>query len=227
MPVPGDILTYSQMLVAENARSLQKGMHFRPRAPNSILLMSRRPNAPYKDEVRDDGRALIYEGHDIRPDPDGPDPKSVDQPLERPGGALSDNGKFWQAAKAAENGAPPLRVHVYEKLKPDVWVFNGAFALVSAWIEQDGPRKVCKFKLNLIDDARAPSPLVHNRVIPGDVKVEVWKRDAGRCAKCGSVDNLHFDHILPYSLGGTSLIAENIQLLCARHNLAKSDRLDS
>ena len=58
-----------------------------------------------------------------------------------------------------------------------------------------------------------------------DVKRAVWKRDAGRCVECGSEDNLHFDHVLPYSKGGSSLVAENVQLLCARHNLAKSDRI--
>ncbi|MGP0594802.1 HNH endonuclease [Nitrospira sp. T9] len=30
------------------------------------------------------------------------------------------------------------------------------------------------------------------------------------------------DHIVPYSKGGTSLKVENIQLLCARHNIEKS-----
>ena len=38
-------------------------------------------------------------------------------------------------------------------------------------------------------------------------------------------DNLHFDHVIPYSRGGSSLVAENIQLTCARHNLAKHDKI--
>jgi 5-methylcytosine-specific restriction endonuclease McrA len=56
--------------------------------------------------------------------------------------------------------------------------------------------------------------------------MEIWKRDKGRCVICGSHDNLHFDHIIPYSKGGSSLVAENIQLLCARHNLAKKDKIE-
>jgi len=44
--------------------------------------------------------------------------------------------------------------------------------------------------------------------------------------KCGSTNNLHFDHIIPYSKGGPSLVAENIQLLCARHNLEKRDKIE-
>lgn len=69
-------------------------------------------------------------------------------------------------------------------------------------------------------------PLVEpTRVIPTGVKLEVWKRDGERCVECGSIDNLHFDHIIPWSRGGSSLTAENVQLLCARHNLAKHDRI--
>ncbi len=64
-----------------------------------------------------------------------------------------------------------------------------------------------------------------NRVIPSAVKAEVYARDGARCVLCGETDNLHFDHILPFSKGGTSLLTENIQLLCARHNLEKTVRL--
>jgi hypothetical protein len=40
-----------------------------------------------------------------------------------------------------------------------------------------------------------------------------------------ATDELHFDHDLPWSKGGTSLTEENVQLLCARHNLQKHDRI--
>ena len=69
------------------------------------------------------------------------------------------------------------------------------------------------------------SLLEHRRIIPTAVKLEVWKRDGGKCAICGATDELHFDHIIPYSKGGTSLKADNIQLLCARHNLEKRDNI--
>ncbi len=38
---------------------------------------------------------------------------------------------------------------------------------------------------------------------------------------CGAADELHFDHDLPYSRGGTSITEDNVQLMCARHNLKK------
>lgn len=89
-------------------------------------------------------------------------------------------------------------------------------------------RKAFKFKLLIIDQSldeksNNVQTLSHNRIIPSHVKLEVWKRDGGKCTTCQSTDNLHYDHILPYSKGGSSLVASNIQLLCTRHNLAKSD----
>ena len=64
-----------------------------------------------------------------------------------------------------------------------------------------------------------------NRIIPGHVKIEVYKRDKGQCVKCGSKDHLHLDHIYPFAKGGTSKDSKNIQLLCRRHNLKKSDKV--
>jgi hypothetical protein len=92
-------------------------------------------------------------------------------------------------------------------------------------------RKVFKFRLELFEDhgfinGFNVGNIEHNRLIPTSVKLEVWKRDKGRCIKCGSQDNLHFDHIIPYSKGGSSLVAENIQILCARHNIAKRDNIE-
>ncbi|MBP8947478.1 MAG: HNH endonuclease, partial [Candidatus Promineofilum sp.] len=77
-----------------------------------------------------------------------------------------------------------------------------------------------------LEDDKGTDDLDNSRVIPSSVKLEVWKRDGGRCVQCGATNNLHFDHIIPYARGGTSLRADNIQLLCARHNLAKRDRIE-
>jgi hypothetical protein len=58
------------------------------------------------------------------------------------------------------------------------------------------------------------------RFIPDDIKVAVWQRDRGRCVKCGSNQNLEFDHIIPVALGGSST-ERNVQLLCERCNREK------
>lgn len=64
----------------------------------------------------------------------------------------------------------------------------------------------------------------NRRAIPDDAKLLVWSRDGGVCVKCGASKDLHFDHIIPHSRGGSDE-AENIQLLCRTCNLAKADRL--
>lgn len=60
--------------------------------------------------------------------------------------------------------------------------------------------------------------------LPDDVKVLVWHRDKGRCVKCGSNQNLEFDHIIPFSMGGATTF-RNLQLLCEPCNRAKSSSL--
>ena len=62
--------------------------------------------------------------------------------------------------------------------------------------------------------------------IPEDVKMVVWARDGGACVRCGSKQNLHFDHIIPVVKGGASS-EENIQLLCKTCNLKKADKIST
>lgn len=56
------------------------------------------------------------------------------------------------------------------------------------------------------------------------VRIHVWQRDRGECVLCGSRENLEYDHIIPFSKGGSST-ARNLQLLCEACNRKKSDRI--
>lgn len=195
----------------------------------SVILMSVRKNAPYRDRVEDDGVTLIYEGHD---EPRGAaDPKSVDQPGYSSTGAETQNRKFYLAAQAFKRGeAVAHHVRVYEKIHQGIWSYNGVFNLVDSWRESDGRRMVFKFKLVAVQEDLPGGDaqdvrFSHQRLIPTAVKVEVWNRDKGKCVICGAKDELHFDHVLPFSKGGTSLTAQNVQLLCARHNLSKGAKI--
>jgi hypothetical protein len=60
----------------------------------------------------------------------------------------------------------------------------------------------------------------NSRVIPQAVKIAVSVRDQGKCVQCGSADDLHFDHKVPWSRGGANTI-NNIQLLCGPCNRRK------
>jgi len=227
---PGDVISYLEMCSEERV-NLQRGMNYQLRSDMSIILMSLRSNAPYADRIEDDGRILIYEGHDISKTQDNPIPKIVDQPMRNPGGSLTQNGLFYEAARNYKKGLKESElVKVYEKIHSGIWVYNGIFKLIDAWQEESNNRKVFKFRLELSEELVSSDIehelIDHNRLIPKEVKLEVWKRDKGRCVICGSKDNLHFDHIIPFSKGGSSLVAENIQLLCARHNIAKRDKIE-
>jgi len=67
-----------------------------------------------------------------------------------------------------------------------------------------------------VDDRRAP--------LSDEVKLFVWNRDGAKCVKCGSKEKLEFDHIIPYSKGGSDT-ARNIQLLCEKCNRSKGAEL--
>lgn len=229
---PGDIISHAEMCIEEGV-SLQRGMNFKLKGRSTVILMSLRKGAPYADRIEENGKILIYEGHDV-PKNLAKYPKSVDQPMLTPTGKLTENGKFFESAQRFKKGLQEAElIKVYEKIKDGIWVFNGIFELQDAWIKKIEERKVFKFKLKITDKTVDQNEkriielkeIDHNRIIPTSVKLEVWKRDKGHCVECGSTDNLHFDHILPYSKGGTSLKAENIQLLCARHNLQKHDKI--
>lgn len=60
--------------------------------------------------------------------------------------------------------------------------------------------------------------------IPKSIVDTIWRRDKGCCVYCGSTENLQIDHIIPFSKGGSSNI-ENLQLLCQKCNLKKSNHI--
>lgn len=225
-----EIISYIEMCQRE-AASLQRGMNFGIGGTHSVILMSLRANAPYNDRIAADGTVLIYEGHDEPRTDIVKDPKAVDQPRTTKNGRLTQNGQFEAAASGYKAGnRSPERVRVYEKIHSGIWSYNGMFHLVDAWTEQIGSRSVFKFRLEAVEGEEdlqypVPSQPERRRIIPAGVKLEVWRRDAGKCVVCGATDELHFDHDLPFSLGGTSITAENVQLLCARHNLSKGGRI--
>lgn len=229
--MPNEIIPYIEMCQREGV-SLQRGMNFELNGNHSVILMSVHPNAPYADRFEDDGTTLIYEGHDVPRSPQYPNPKNVDQPEHTPSGNLTQNGLFHRAAQLFKSSErQPERVRVYEKIKQGIWSYNGIFHLIDSWQEPSEERKVFKFKLVAVEgeeDFSVPVPLQSKprRIIPTWVKLEVWKRDGGKCTLCGSEEDLHFDHIIPWSKGGSSSTPENVQLLCGKHNLQKHNRIE-
>jgi len=210
--------------------SLQRGMNFNLGRTYSVILMSVRKNAPYRDSFDEERSTIIYEGHDV-PKRLGIDPKKIDQVAVSTSGRETQNGLFYAAAIGyKQKRADAHSVRVYEKIREGIWSYNGLFLLVDAWQERSNGRQVFKFELILVNETdesvvRSPEISEHRRLIPTQVKLEVWSRDKGKCVICGSTTELHFDHDLPFSKGGTSLTVANVQLLCARHNLSKGAKI--
>ena len=60
--------------------------------------------------------------------------------------------------------------------------------------------------------------------ISQDVLDSVWNRDGGKCVVCGSQEKIEFDHIIPFSKGGSNTY-RNIQILCEKCNRTKSNKI--
>jgi len=221
------IISHAEISI-EEGQNLQRGMNYKVRPSYSVFLMSIRKNAPYKDEIDKITNTIIYEGHDARKD-HCKDPKKEDQPLFTPKGTLTDNGKFFIEAQSYQFGfrKDSHKIKIYEKIQAGIWTYKGFFNLLDAKLVQSGIRKVFKFYLQpvIFKTFNKIEIIPFNRVIPSEVKIEVWDRDKGRCVKCDATENLHFDHDLPFSKGGTSLTAKNIKILCMKCNLQKSNKI--
>ena len=67
-----------------------------------------------------------------------------------------------------------------------------------------------------------------SRIINDKLRYQVLKRDNFKCCACGASPakdpsvELHIDHIIPWSKGGTTTL-DNLQTLCSKCNLGKSD----
>ena len=194
--------------------------------------MSRKSNALYNDKILNDWITLEYEWHDA-PKKIWIEPKKIDQQKYSDKWTLTQNWKFIESIEKykidKKNNLPEV-VKVYEKILSWIWSFKGYFELIDYKIENDWTRNVFKYILKLSenynDNSNQKSEIIHNRIIPSEVKKEVWKRDKWECVLCWSKKNLHFDHELPFSKWWTSVSVKNIRLLCMVCNLKKSDKIE-
>lgn len=76
----------------------------------------------------------------------------------------------------------------------------------------------------LIDSGQLFEDQTKRPRIPREVVDAVYRRDGARCVYCGSTENLQLDHIIPFSKGGATSL-ENLQLLCQKCNLEKSNKI--
>ncbi|MBC8114130.1 MAG: HNH endonuclease [Candidatus Saccharimonas sp.] len=72
----------------------------------------------------------------------------------------------------------------------------------------------------IVEDRADPT----SRHITREVRQRVWQKYGGRCAECSADQYLEFDHIVPVAKGGSNG-DNNVQLLCRKCNLTKSDNI--
>jgi hypothetical protein len=90
------------------------------------------------------------------------------------------------------------------------------------WLIKRKPKKT----VPVANQNYPPQPLgeYNSRHISQDTKIAVAARDGNACRNCGSMTDLQFDHVIPWSRGGSNN-AQNIQILCGRCNRRKSNKL--
>jgi len=71
---------------------------------------------------------------------------------------------------------------------------------------------------------KAPRTSSERISISIETRDEVWRRDLGRCTRCGGREHLEFDHIVPIAMGGSNT-SRNIELLCESCNRRKGATL--
>ncbi|MGQ4809433.1 hypothetical protein NKDENANG_02850 [Candidatus Entotheonellaceae bacterium PAL068K] len=145
------IISYHELVRIEKQK-LQRGMNYRCSKEHSVFLTSTRPDAPYDNEIAEDDRILIHEGHDSDKRY-SKNPKKDDQPRFFPSGKLTQNGIFEKAALEFKNNKREAEiVRVYEKIKVGSWSFRGVFKLIDCYQKQVDGRTVFKFVLQLTDE---------------------------------------------------------------------------
>ncbi len=66
---------------------------------------------------------------------------------------------------------------------------------------------------------------VTRAVITEQLRNEIYERDGYKCVKCGSLENLQIDHIIPFSKGGRTE-KDNLQTLCKQCNSKKRAKVE-
>lgn len=137
----------------------------------------------------------------------------------------------WVASEALPHRLE-LDAQGFDRAVTVIWLFDGKVYLaldpdlaptdVKALLNQEkNKRRLALEKAHALQTMteRLDKPRMRER-LPQEVRIEVWQRDSGRCVECGSQENLEFDHIIPFAMGGSST-ARNLQLLCGDCNRRK------
>ena len=80
------------------------------------------------------------------------------------------------------------------------------------------------FKINKLRKNKKKKKSFKRTYFTQAIKDKIWNRDSGCCVKCGSNEKIEFDHIIPFSKGGSNTY-RNLQILCEKCNRSKSNKI--
>jgi len=103
-------------------------------------------------------------------------------------------------------------------IKTDTELHTEYIETFDDWVELGQPFELLITSTFNADDLRK------REKIPSHIRREVWRRDGGKCVNCGSRENLEYDHIIPFSKGGSNS-TRNIELLCQKCNREKTNKI--
>lgn len=134
---------------------------------------------------------------------------------------------LWELAKINLN--EPLSTFFQRKLEEELFSEDYSYFLEKMISKKENEIKILKKELDRIKNEEKLKNENNRKTIRGKVRLEVFERDNYQCQVCGATIGdgvkLHIDHIVPVSKGGTDDI-DNLQVLCDKCNLSKSNRLD-
>jgi len=103
-------------------------------------------------------------------------------------------------------------------------------------LEDDNKEKICRIFGHICPVFKVAEPFTEtkelrniSRIIPREVQLKVSRRDNNVCQLCSKsiLDrDVHFDHIIPWSKGGSS-DENNIRILCPECNLKRGNDFES
>lgn len=155
-----------------------------------------------------------------------PDGQAVPEvALEYPGEAGRHSNTY--PSPGLERGLPVLKLVVkteseLEDVISFIKAFRDSMPLPEIKAQPAEPQVPVAFDISRMPAVKDRLP--RREAIPRAVQREVWQRDGGRCVECSTREKLCFDHIVPFSRGGSNTV-RNLQLLCERCNLSKGNRI--
>ena len=135
---------------------------------------------------------------------------------------LHDNGKYLPNEKWW--GPYPIIVHAQEH-STEEWDDSFQNCWVCLKCNVKNPANESKCSACNTELLYKKIPMRKRPYIPKEVKKEVFERDKGRCVICGSDKDIEYDHIIPFSKGGSSTV-NNLQILCKEHNRTKGNKIE-